>query len=521
MTWTRRLLACSALAATLGLCAALAPYRTAADPPAGADADTRLWWRTTAVLADDDMEGRDTGSPGYARAAHYVVAQFKDAGLQPAGEQHGWYQSVPLTEVRVDSEGTSVSVVRDHLPSVHYEFLHEITVRATNELPPELSAALAFRGYCSSQELGSDMQGKIAVCFGTRRLGLPSTAERIKAVAAAGAAGMISVDDPGFTIEPARWPAAYARTVRIAGDAPIPAPGLAVFSLSSAGFVKLLFGTGSNAAEVLEAGAARKPLPSFDIPGRLSAHFRISRRSYTSDNVLALLPGTDPQLQEEVLVVSAHLDGYGYGAAVGGDTLYNGAFDDAAYVATLIRLAEQRHGRGFRRGVLFAVFTGEEKGLLGSSWFVRHPTLAKDRLVADINLDMVRPLFPLKALTMLARNDSTLAAAASSVGESMHIGIRADREPERGLLKRADHWSFLQARIPATTFVFAYDPNTEAERRYREWYNIRYHRPQDDMSQPIDVAAATAFNRFFYALAAKVADAQTRPVLESSSSFTP
>lgn len=495
--------------------------QASADPPAGSDADTRAWWSTTSVLADDDMEGRDTGSAGYARAAAYVVERFKAADVEPAGDQGGWLQSVPLTEVQVVPEGTTIAVIRDHSPGVRFEFLHEVTVRATSVLPSELDAPLAFRGYCSPQELGPDMKGKIAVCFGTRRRGLPTAAERITAAAQAGAVGIVSVDDPGFTIEPARWPAAYARTVHLEGDPPVPSPELAVLTLSSAGFVKLLFGTGLSAVEVLEAGAARRPLPKFDIPGRLSAHLRIVKRSYPSDNILALLPGSDPRLKEEILVVSAHLDGYGYGAAVGGDTLYNGAFDDAAYVATLIRLAEQRHGRGFARSVLFAVFTGEEKGLLGSTWFVRHPTVARERLIADINLDMVRPLFPLRALTMLAMTDSSLAAAVRSVGNAMHIEIRADREPERGLLKRADHWPFLKAGIPATTFIFAYDPNTEAERRYRAWYNVRYHRPQDDVGQPIDFTAATDFNRFFYALAAKVADAAARPVIEAGSPFKP
>jgi hypothetical protein len=514
----RRPLACLS-AATLACTTALGGFPASASPPASSAADTRAWWDTTAALADDDMQGRDTGSPGYARAADYVVARFKAAAVEPAGEHGGWYQTVPLSETRVDSEGTSVEVVRERLPGVRFEFLHEITVRATKELPAALDAPLAFRGYCSREELGADMKGGVAVCFGTRRPGLPTTAERIRAAADAGAAAMSSVDDPGFTVEPARWPAPYARTVRIEGDPPLAAPDLAVFTLSSDGFVKLLFGTGRNAAEVLAAGAAGKPLPSFDIPGRLSVRLRISRRSYPSNNVLALLPGTDSKLKDQVLVVSAHLDGFGYGAPVAGDTLYNGAFDDAAYVSTLIRLAERRHGGGFRRSVLFAVFTGEEKGLLGSTWFVRHPTVARERLVADINLDMVRPLFPLKALTMLAMSDSTLAAAARSVGHTLHIEMRADREPERHLLERADHWSFLRAGIPATTFVFAYDPNTEAERRYREWYRVRYHRPQDDMSQPIDFQAATAFNRFFYALTAEVADADARPELTADSPF--
>jgi hypothetical protein len=127
---------------------------------------------------------------------------------------------------------------------------------------------------------------------------------------------------------------------------------------------------------------------------------------------------------------------------------------------------------------------------------------------------MLRPLFPLKALTMLAMSDSTLGAAAQAAGRRMRIEIRTDKEPERGLLERADHCPFLQAGIPATTFVFAYDPNTESERRYREWYRVRYHRPQDDMGQPIDFAAATAFNRFFYTLTEEVADAEAKPVLQ-------
>ena len=99
-----------------------------------------------------------------------------------------------------------------------------------------------------------------------------------------------------------------------------------------------------------------------------------------------MLPGTDPALATQTLVIDAHLDGYGIGMPVNGDSIYNGAFDDAAYVATLIRLAETRSGKGYRRPMLFAVFTGEEKGLLGSRWFVEHPTVPKAEIVANITL---------------------------------------------------------------------------------------------------------------------------------------
>jgi len=482
-----------------------------AAPPI-ADADIRAWWATTSYLSSDAFEGRDTGSPGHARAAQAVAERFRAAGLKPAGE-HGYLQTLPLHEARVESEGTSFEVSRDAGRAVPLRFLHDISVRATDALPAALDAPLSFRGYCSKAEIGPDMKGRIAVCFGGRRNGVPGGAERLAAAEAAGALGLIAVDDPGFTIEPARWPDAYARTVNFRGAPPSAAATLASMRIGPEAFRKLVEGSGQDPDKLLADGAASRPLPGFDIPARLKAHFNLSRRDYGSDNVLGLLPGTDPTLKAQVVVVSAHLDGYGFGEPVDGDGLYNGAFDDAAYVATLIRLAEQRHGKGFRRSVLFAAFTGEEKGLLGSNWFVKHPTVARADLAADINLDQLRPLFPLKILTMHAIDNSTLGATAKSVAADMGIEIRPDREPERRLNQRADNWPFLSSGVPATGFVFGFDPGTEAERRYREWYRLRYHRPQDDMTQPIDFQAARDFNAFFYRLTEAVADDPQRPAM--------
>jgi Zn-dependent M28 family amino/carboxypeptidase len=235
------------------------------------------------------------------------------------------------------------------------------------------------------------------------------------------------------------------------------------------------------------------------------------KADYTSDNVLAVLPGTDPKLAKEVVVISAHLDGYGYGEPVGGERIYHGAFDDAAYVATLVRFAERHHGRALRRTVLFAAFTGEEKGLLGSTWFTRHPTVPKEALVADINLDQLRPLFPLKILTVEGLGETTLGDSARTVAKGMGVEVRPDLEPERNLVRRADHWPFMQIGVPAVGFVFGYDPGTDSERRYRDWYTVRYHRPQDSLQTPIDPKAAADFNRFFYTLTETIADAPERP----------
>lgn len=470
------------------------------------------------------MEGRDTGSPAHARAARIVAEAFAKAGLQPAGTD-GYLQPIPLHEVKVEKEGTSFTVWRGDRAASPLQFLREISVRPSEALPATLVGELAFRGYCGKAEVKPDDRGRVLVCFGGRRAGVPGGGERLQAALAVGAAALIAIDDPGFTLEPARWPDAYARSVTFADAkrADGPSAALPVMRASPAVFAKLIAGEpGPPADAILALGAASKPLPSFDLPGRsLHASFKTSVRDYSSENVLGLLPGTDPVIGREAVVVSAHLDGYGYGEPVDGDNLYNGAFDDAAYVATLIRLAQQRAGKGFRRSVLFAAFTGEEKGLLGATWFTRHPTVAKADLAADINLDQLRPLFPLKILTMHAVDDTTLGRDAKAVAAGMGVAIRPDLEPERGLLRRADHWPFLQVGVPATGFVFGYDPGTEAERRYREWYRVRYHRPQDDLTQPWDVQAAADFNRFFYTLAAKIADADARPTFLADSPLKP
>ena len=500
---------------------AVAACQSAQQPPSGTDADTAAWWAITGDLSVDSMEGRDTGSAGHERAARYVADRFQKAGLKPAGENGSWFQTLPLKEVRVEKDGTHFDIVRDDGSTASLQFLHEITVRASGELPAAIEAPLSFRGYCSAAEMGADMRGKVAVCFGGRRQGVPGGGDRLKAAADAGAVGLIAVDDPGFTIEPARWPEAYARSITFRNAGPPASPRLAVMRLSAEALERVVQGTAHNAKDILKAGAASQPLPTFDIPARIKASFVLSRRELASDNVLGLLPGSDPALAPETVIVSAHLDGYGYGEAVKGDSLYNGAFDDAAYVATMIRLAEQRQGKGFRRSVLFAVYTGEEKGLLGSTWFSQNLTVPKANLAAVINLDQLRPLFPLKILTMHAIGDTTLATNVRHVAAGMGIEIRPDLEPERNLNQRTDHWPFLRMGVPATNFVFGFDPGTESERRYREWYQVRYHRPQDDMSQPLDFKAAADMNTFFYRLTEDVANATERPAFLPGSSYKP
>jgi peptidase M28-like protein len=495
------------------LLATAALLAVGAAPPAHLDPDTAAWWSITAQLSNDGMEGRDTGSPAYDRAARLVASKFAAAGLKPAGENNGWFQRVPMHEIAIARASISAG-------SRPLRLLHDVTVTPAAGMPQRVDAPLAYGGYCAPKDVG-DARGRLVICHGTHRAGLPSAAERDAAVRAAGAAGMLTIADPGFAVEPPRWPYAYARTVTLAEDKRKADPFLRM-TLNAASLAKLLVGSKRNAAALIDGGSAGKPLPSFNLPARLRAQFTVRERDIASPNVVALLPGSAPASANQAIALTAHLDGYGYGEPVNGDRIYNGTLDDAAYVALLIRLAERRrHGQPFRRPILFLVVTGEEKGLLGSRWFVRHPTVPLSRIAADINLDQLRPIFPLDLLTVHALDDTSLGDDVRTTARGLGIAVQKDPEPERNLLQRSDNWPFMQAGIPATGFVFGYRPGSNSERIYRSWYRTGYHKPQDDLAQPMDWNAAAKFNRFFYLLAERVADQPAAPMWKAGSALKP
>ena len=496
------------------------------DAPASAgdegsiDTQIKAWWATTGALSGDDMEGRDTGSPGYDRAAAYVADRFERAGLRPAGDDGSWFQRINFDEVEVTSAGTTFAVVHADGGSRAVRFLHEISVTPTWGMAKGIDAPLVFRGYCAASDL-TDVGGAVVVCFGTRRAGQPLAAAQLEATSAAGAVAMVRVDDMGFAIEPPRWPLAYARNTVIADGSPRPRT-IPSLRLAAPVFTEIANASGQAGADILARGARGETMAPFDFGARLTAQLATRERSSTSANVVAVLPGTDPALANEPVLLMAHLDGYGYGTPVKGDKLYNGTLDDAAYVATLITFADARAGQGFRRPLIFAAVTAEEKGLLGSTWLAQHPTPAAPTPVAVLNLDQLRPLYPLRILTTLALEDSSLGQTVRAVAEPMGITVRADLEPERNLMKRTDHWPFMQIGVPAVSFLFGFDASDAvAAAAYRDWYENRHHAPQDDTSTPIDFQAQTDFHRFYFALTEAVANAPARPTWSADSPHRP
>jgi Peptidase family M28 len=514
--------------------AALLPIASAAQSQQRPDAPTAAWWAQTKALANDSMQGRDTGSEAYERAATYVATQFVATGLKPAGDNNTFFQRVPMRQVDLNTTNSSVAVEISSSPDdigiANLKLLDQVTLQASENLPLNIRANMLFIGYGlapapPATPAPPELRGRIVVYFAGVPSGLSSAdrllfiTRRTQFLAASGAEAIVAILNPADT-EPFHWPAAYARTVVLAGTS---ASATSTPSLHiSANAAPILFSkSGHDFARVLQAGEHGDPLPSFNLPAILRLHLETVSKDISSPNILAILPGSDSKLAPEYVALSAHLDGYGYGTSVLGDNLYNGALDDAAYVATLIELAKDLQHKAPARSLLFCIFTGEEKGLLGSAWFTQHPTVPPTHIVADLNLDQLRPIFPLHILTMEGLTDSTLGDTVRTVAAGFNIKIRPDLEPERNLFRRADNYNFVRIDVPIASFIFGYNKGSPEEVIYRDWYARRYHKPQDDLQTPIDWTAAGKFNSFYAALAVAIANAPSRPQWLPSSPYSP
>jgi Zn-dependent M28 family amino/carboxypeptidase len=234
---------------------------------------------------------------------------------------------------------------------------------------------------------------------------------------------------------------------------------------------------------------------------------------------VGVLPGSDPALAKEYVVLSAHLDHVGVGAPVKGDRIYNGAMDNASGVAAVLEVARALQAHPPKRSVLFLLVTGEEKGLMGSKYFAAHPTVPKEALVADLNLDMFLPLTPLTHLVAYGAEESTLAAPLQRLADARGVKVLPDPEPNRMIFVRSDQYSFIRQGVPSLSFKFGFPKGTAQERLQKRWYRERYHGPADDLSQPVSKEGAAKFVQLLADLTRAVADAPERPRWNDASFF--
>ena len=517
------------------------------------EAQGKVWWARVEYLADPSMKGRLTGSEEYLKAAAYVVDQFKSFGLTPAGVNGSFYQPVNFDVQRVIASKSSMNLVVDG--KVTPLVLGEDAILGSRSAQlKEVNAPLVFIGYGlhlpeskyddfdSAEVPWKELKGKIVVYINGGPADLPGplksyarTAPFAKALLDAGAVGSISIPTPksmDFGWQRVASSASQpGMRLAVAPDADAVAakhPALAdvhstMFSatFNPAQAEKLFAGTGHTFAELLALADAQKPLPRFSLNKSLMATVVGETSHVVSPNIVGELKGSDPVLSKEYVLVSAHLDHLGVGAEIHGKTIYSGAMDDASGVATVLETAKKFSEAKARpkRSMLFVVFTAEEKGLLGSRYFAGHPTVPESAIVADLNLDMFMPLFPLKKLHVQGLDESTLGDDAKKVGAQHGIVIAADPEPDRNSFIRTDQYSFVQAGVPALAFKFGWTAGSPEYKAWRGWLAQRYHSTEDDLSQPVDLVAAAQFNDFLADLARTVADDPATPHYRDTSFF--
>ena len=340
--------------------------------------DGKSWWDHIKVLAADNMEGRDTGSPGLKKAEAYVVAQLKAAGLQPAGVK-GYYQPVKFESRQLVEKNSSAALVRDG-KSEALTLGEDVIFSTRVDLAPSVEAPLVFVGNGLSVPekdfddlAGLDLKGKVAVLITGSPSQIPSAlashhqtaAERWKAFRAAGAVGIISIPNPASMDVP--WARSALNrlhpSMELAGAEFDETSGeklALVFNPAHAD--KLFAGSGHSFAELAALAKDRQPLPHFPLAVAMRAKAKLKKKTVVSSNMVASLPGSDPQLKNEYVVLSAHIDHVGIGEPVNGDRIYNGAMDNAAGVAVLLDVAAslKKYPEKLKRSLLFVFVTGDE-----------------------------------------------------------------------------------------------------------------------------------------------------------------
>jgi hypothetical protein len=495
------------------------------------------WWEKVKVIADDKMEGRDTGSRGERAAQEYAIAEFKKAGLQSAGV-NGFYQPVKFVSRRLVESDSSLSLISDGKPEPLT--LGEDAIISTRVMPAQyVKADLVFAGHGLKipeanydDFAGLDCKGKLVVIIsgspteiaGAVASHYQTTAERWKTLKSVGAIGMVTISNPALVEIP--WQ-------RIALNRKHPSMQLnypefdetvgeqLTVSFNPAHAEMLFAGSGHALAELIEPAKQHKALPHFALAVSLEAKTKVEINQVESANIVGKLPGSDPELKNEFVVLSAHLDHLGVGEPVNGDRIYNGAMDNGSGSALLMDMAEslKKDPVKLRRSVLFLLVTGEEKGLLGSKYFTAHPTVAMKSIAADINTDMYLPIFPLKVLTVYGLAESDLGDLTREAAQSIGVVVQPDPEPQHNVFIRSDQYNFIRHGVPSLMIDIGAHPGTPEMDAYHAWLKNRYHAPSDDVNQPIDLEAEAKYEEVIRRLLISVANDDHRPEWKANSFF--
>ncbi|AWW00787.1 peptidase M28 [Arcticibacterium luteifluviistationis] len=466
-------------------------------------------------LSEDDLMGRRPGSEGFQIASNYVKSQFIALGLKPANEG-SYYQKVPLVHGTVKEEESSASIIIDGKTTTIKLSEDIILSPYYDKAVSEVTAPLVFVGYgITAPEFdyddysGVDVKGKIVVYINSAPSTFPTSerafysgsSPKYDAAIKNGAIGVISFMHPSNTRR--TWASSVSRSNNGGFKWKSPNgiiansyPDLKVTAFFNNSELDKIFGKTKNKLE--EALRLFDEGKSISFPMNVSANIKVATKTEVvqSHNLLGEITGTDPVLKDEYMVYAAHVDHLGIGRAIKGDSIYNGAHDNASGVAILLEIAKtfQALEEKPKRSILFAIVTGEESGLLGSDYLANNRPKGKEKMVANIAMDMPFFFHPILDIVPYGAVHSSLGNQTKQVADILGLKISPDPFPEQVIFIRSDHYSFIKQGIPALFIKsgFMTVPSDTVDRSITDvmWRRTHYHTPQDDMNQPFDFNAA-------------------------------
>ena len=516
-------------------------------------ADTQRMSEVTRVLASDEFQGRAPGTPGEAKTIPYLIEQFKAAGLEPAGENGGWTQTVPMIHTQLKTPGTvSVSQGGQTAPLRFPDDVYLGTVRPVDRVAIE-NAPMVFVGYgVAAPERGwddfkgIDLKGKVAVMlvndpdfeaapgepvagkFGGRTMTYYGRwTYKYEEAARRGAIAALVVHETeaaGYPWTVVKSPSGESYAIALPADAPQPVLMQGWIQRDAAAALLKRAGYDYETVKREARTAAFKPI---DLKATLSADIPVTLAHITSHNVIGKLTGTT--YPNETISYGVHWDAYGVGPAdAEGRTIRPGAADDALGLAAMLEDARLfASGPRPQRTLVFAAWTGEERGLLGSEYYAQHPLFPMETMVANLTLDTLQWNGPVKDAVLVGRGqsgdmESLLADAAKAQGRY----VTDENHPERGLFYRADHFSFAKRGVPVLldmALAGAYDMVEGGRPAGERWLDsftaTCYHQTCDAWAPTWNLKGAAQEAELFYAIGNRLANSRAWPQWNPSSEF--
>jgi len=475
-------------------------------------------------LSDDHMEGRAPGTPGYDSAASYVVAKLNSWGLKPGGDKDAYYQSISFRESRLGEGKPQFSITQQNQTiELEYEQDYILFPRAART-DANIEAEMVFIGYgVNAPDFGYndyadiDIEGKVVLImrgappsFGTvPRAVYSSGTIKAREAVARGAIGMIYFAS-NTQVRPWNSVVNYSRSSSLAwlnsdGMPYNSPPEIQINGYMNIERVKTMFQKVGRDFESVVEKLEQSESITFDLNVKAKIKALYEHTEIQSPNVVGIKPGSDPKLKNEYLVLTAHLDHLGIGKPLDDDSIYNGTLDNASGSAALLTLARLFSTQSPKRSMVFLWVTAEEKGLLGSDYYAVNPTVPKERIVANQNMDgLVGMMYRSNDLIPYGYYHSNISQAVDYATNKLGLAVAEDPNPQQNFFIRSDQYSFVKQGVPAL-FTFAgfdaTDTTLNGSEIFNSWLANRYHKPNDDLEQPMDLEGIMQDLKYQYLVA--------------------